>query len=194
MILFNLFKQNFKMTKRPFELNKCIICYDELETDDEIRTKCGHYYCVTCFVYHMRLSNQCGMCRTQIVPDKPKELPKMDNELIINMTDFIMKSFVYEDGLTSMYNNLTNKFSANLKQFMRQQNITVTRSIQKVIDKCTKTVNGEIRLEYNLWMYTLKCVKSMTRWYEEDSSMFITDPFINPSQLIDLNETDTDNE
>lgn len=168
------------MTKRPFEPSTCIICYDEIKSDEEIVTKCNHHYCVTCFVYNMRVSNECAMCRKEIVPDKPKEMLKMDSDLIINMTDFIMRSFIYEEGLISMCANLTNKFNAKLNKFIRSKNITVTRSTQQIIDVCGDIINDGMKLEYDLWMYTLKCVRSVARWYDNNEVVFSTPAYTPP--------------
>lgn len=182
------------MTKRPLEIPLCIVCQDEIREEDKITTKCGHYYCVTCFVYHMRVSNVCGMCRSQIVPDKPKELPTMDTQVVMNLTDFIMRSFVYENGLTMLYLNLTNKFSSILNKFLRVGNIRLTRGTTEIVEKCKEIINGDIRLEYDLWMYTLKCVKSVGKWYEEDNAIFTVPSYINPSTFIGVDDTDSEEE
>ena len=180
------------MTKRPLEIPLCIVCQDEIEEDNKITTKCWHYYCVTCFVYHMRVSNVCAMCRSEIVPAKPKELPVMDSSIVMNITDFIMRSFVYESGLSNMYLNLTNKFDALLGKFLRTGNIRLTRGTTEIIEKCKEIINGDIRLEYDLWMYTLKCVKSVGKWYEDDNPVFTSPLYINPSTLIDHTQSDSD--
>jgi hypothetical protein len=50
--------------------NECMICYEELVLKNgSINIKCGHPYCVPCFVKHMRMDNKCAMCRVEIVPE-----------------------------------------------------------------------------------------------------------------------------
>lgn len=146
----------------------CIVCFETINDDiGKIKTKCGHIYCVSCFVYHMRVSNTCGYCRFEIVPKKPKEPHVMDHIIRMNITDFIMTSFRNDNGLTRMYANLTNKFNALLEKALQRDMIVLTRSTTNIINICRELL-PDIRLEYDLWHYTMNCVDSVNMWYEND--------------------------
>lgn len=57
---------------------ECIICYETITEDTgSVRLKCKHEYCPQCFAKHMRVSNQCAMCRKNVtdVPHPPKDPP-----------------------------------------------------------------------------------------------------------------------
>lgn len=55
---------------------ECIICYEDITKDTGcVRLKCKHEYCAPCFAKHMRVSNQCAMCRKDVTdtPHPPRE-------------------------------------------------------------------------------------------------------------------------
>ena len=52
--------------------DECIICYETVG-DGEVRIKCGHIYCVGCFVKHMRTASSCAYCREPICEAPPKK-------------------------------------------------------------------------------------------------------------------------
>lgn len=67
------------MENKMSEEASCIICYEEFATSLErgrVRTGCGHSYCAICFAQVMRVSNQCSMCRHEITPDVPRDVPR----------------------------------------------------------------------------------------------------------------------
>lgn len=51
---------------------ECVVCCDEIG-DEIVKIKCGHTYCVTCFVKDMRQRGTCAMCRTEICEAPPKK-------------------------------------------------------------------------------------------------------------------------
>lgn len=156
------------MNKRPCPNNECMVCMDEItDSLDEIKTKCGHIYCLTCFVYHMRVSNSCGYCRTELVAEKPKELPTMDDRLIINMTDHILNNFQEAGGMDVIYTNLSNKFKAYIGRAIRETDIRITRNTNNVIEECLKIIPN-LNLDFAMWAYTLESVQAVANWYEND--------------------------
>lgn len=59
-------------TQLPAE--ECMVCYEEIEREN-VALKCGHTYCVQCFIKHMRVGNNCAGCRAPIC-DPPKKHEK----------------------------------------------------------------------------------------------------------------------
>ncbi|MFY7728192.1 MAG: RING finger domain-containing protein [Flavobacterium sp.] len=51
---------------------ECIVCCDEIG-DEMVKIKCGHTYCVSCFVKDMRQRGTCAMCRADICEAPPKK-------------------------------------------------------------------------------------------------------------------------
>lgn len=50
----------------------CIICYEKESDNGNVNLKCGHEYCLNCFIKHMRLDNKCAMCRYKLAEDVEK--------------------------------------------------------------------------------------------------------------------------
>jgi hypothetical protein len=50
---------------------ECMVCYEDIECE-KVSLKCGHAYCVQCFIKHMRVGNNCACCRAHIC-DPPKK-------------------------------------------------------------------------------------------------------------------------
>lgn len=61
--------------------NECVICYDNKYKNGCVSLKCGHDYCVDCFVEHMRSSNTCAYCRIAIC-STPKPNKKISPEVV----------------------------------------------------------------------------------------------------------------
>lgn len=47
------------------ENEECMVCYEKV-SDEKVTIKCGHTYCVECFVKHMRTQGTCAYCRTDV--------------------------------------------------------------------------------------------------------------------------------
>jgi hypothetical protein len=47
----------------------CSICWSDLKETNKVVTKCGHSYCMDCFLKHTQgtvANNKCPMCRTEL--------------------------------------------------------------------------------------------------------------------------------
>ena len=51
---------------------ECMVCYEDIE-DEKVNLKCGHAYCVQCFIKHMRVGNNCAGCRAHICEPPKKQ-------------------------------------------------------------------------------------------------------------------------
>ena len=55
--------------------NECFVCFELLNEDSgKVILKCGHLYCPSCFARHMRRDNTCGICRSVVTEEDPKEV------------------------------------------------------------------------------------------------------------------------
>lgn len=50
---------------------ECMVCYEDIE-GEQVNLRCGHAYCVQCFIKHMRVGHNCAGCRAPIC-DPPKK-------------------------------------------------------------------------------------------------------------------------
>jgi hypothetical protein len=62
--MFEKIHSNEMIKKTPCE---CPICYEPLGETNVCITKCGHKFCIGCLFKHSERSNDCPMCREQIV-------------------------------------------------------------------------------------------------------------------------------
>lgn len=61
---------------------ECIICYEDVGGENgEVTTKCGHKYCTTCFIIHMRQKSKCAYCRIDICETPHSSLPLFSEAL-----------------------------------------------------------------------------------------------------------------
>jgi hypothetical protein len=61
---------------------ECIICYEDVGGENgEVTTRCGHKYCTTCFITHMRQKNKCAYCRMEICETPHSSLPLFSEAL-----------------------------------------------------------------------------------------------------------------
>ena len=58
------------------EKEECSICMEEME--GEVRLKCGHRMCPSCFARHSRVNNRCPYCRDEFAPERQKKLEISD--------------------------------------------------------------------------------------------------------------------
>lgn len=53
-------------TTRVTQVNECPICFNPLENVNCCTTRCGHNFCLECFIKHTKKNNKCPMCRGPI--------------------------------------------------------------------------------------------------------------------------------
>ena len=82
-----------KRVKRPVidptresEDHDCCICMEKMEKVNCCTTRCGHEFCLTCFVRHSKgdIYAKCPLCRTTITdgPVPPPPPPPIDDDYI----------------------------------------------------------------------------------------------------------------
>ena len=63
--------------------DNCIICYEKISEDENVKIKCGHTYCLNCFIKHMRIDNKCAICRKILCEKDNSNKKKMPIEEIM---------------------------------------------------------------------------------------------------------------
>ena len=70
----------------PEEDHDCCICMEKMEKVNCCTTRCGHEFCLTCFVRHSKgdIYAKCPLCRTTITdgPVPPPPPPPIDDDYI----------------------------------------------------------------------------------------------------------------
>ena len=62
----NDLKRQFVIYECKEEPCACPVCFDSIEANNYTMTKCGHKFCLPCFV-EILPSNTCAMCRQELV-------------------------------------------------------------------------------------------------------------------------------
>lgn len=71
----------------PEEEQECCICMEKMQNVNCCTTRCGHKFCLTCFVRHSKgdIYAKCPLCRTTITdapePPPPPPPPPIDDEM-----------------------------------------------------------------------------------------------------------------
>lgn len=136
--------------------NECIICYNDKDQNGSVSLKCGHKYCVDCFIEHMRSSNTCAYCRT-VVCSTPKPSKTISPEIV-----------------ASLYNNCLNDHALNEIRFdiyeqilpflhitPKQKYITITDINAAFGSIDVKSINGISTL-------ALDIIQKLSDWYENE--------------------------
>jgi hypothetical protein len=61
-----------EQVKESYEEENCPICLDEFsdKPNNQSMTKCGHKFCTSCLMQHLRKNNNCPCCRTQLLEER----------------------------------------------------------------------------------------------------------------------------
>lgn len=87
-------KQIIPVPKNEKGVHECIICYANLRELNKVTTKCGHHFCIDCFLSHhdsnQASSGDCPMCRAQILEvevEEPDEITPHQERIIDTIRD-----------------------------------------------------------------------------------------------------------
>ena len=65
---------------------ECMICYTDLRELNKVTTKCGHHFCVDCFLNHytskQKSSSDCPICRAGLIESKGHPAAPADNMIM----------------------------------------------------------------------------------------------------------------
>jgi hypothetical protein len=63
---------------------ECTICYNDLKDLNKVTTKCGHHFCIDCFVSHYNsnqaMSTKCPMCRAELLEQQQQRAPEQHHQ------------------------------------------------------------------------------------------------------------------
>jgi len=64
-------KEQNKENSETYEDTSCPICLEEFseKPNNQSMTKCGHKFCTSCLMQHLRKNNNCPCCRTQLLEE-----------------------------------------------------------------------------------------------------------------------------
>ena len=80
-------KNVIPVPKNDKGVHECTICYVDLRELNKVTTKCGHHFCIDCFLSHhdsnQASSGDCPMCRAQILEvEEPEGISPYQEHII----------------------------------------------------------------------------------------------------------------
>ena len=139
------------------EKQECVICYESV-SNGKVDIKCGHTYCVDCFVKHMRVSNTCAYCRTELC-ELPQSKRRMSADTRSELIDMAFNAGLYEtlhgDFLRQMRSSICDQMST----------LPNTRGARVVDEMCQRAVQS-VDMTLAAWIIGLQSSNYITDWYE----------------------------
>ena len=114
---FNHYSDKFKHViskeeriQNHIEKYDCVVCMEEIE-DNICMLKCNHGFCVNCFIQHVRLKNDCPLCREELcsIPQRKK---KISNEGIVYYINYHLNMH-YEERGNATFNQFLSNYVVN---------------------------------------------------------------------------------
>ena len=121
--------------------DECIICYETVG-DGEVRTKCGHIYCVGCFVKHMRTASNCAYCREPICEAPQKK--RLSEHIQSAMSDRIA-----EETSEDITDQIRARMIHGIRMRVAKMGLMQTELVQAIEDEFVQEIeatnfNGEL--------------------------------------------------
>jgi hypothetical protein len=135
------------------EKKECMVCYEEV-LDESVTIKCGHTYCVTCFVKHMRTQGTCAYCRTEVCEPPAKKSLGPDSRASV-IDQWLENSRDLNDLIRG--DNLANN-----------QNLIRTETVNMVENLCVEAARNT-NMTFGLWMAGIRASEYTSYWYESEA-------------------------
>ena len=137
---------------------ECIVCCDEIG-DEIVKIKCGHTYCVSCFVKDMRQRGTCAMCRTEICEAPPKKT--LDRDTRANIID------QWLDNSRQIADTIRAEFIEQMRGSIDRQRIIRSDHLNELE---RLFIGAAIRtdLTMSLWNAGIVAREYTSYWYESD--------------------------
>ena len=141
------------------ENEECMVCYEKVSTE-KVTIKCGHTYCVECFVKHMRTQGTCAYCRADVCkpPVKASLAPDMRasimDQWLENSQD--LSAMIREEFIRQMRDNLA-----------RDVRLIRTETAEMIENLCIGAASNT-NLTFGLWMAGVRASEYTSYWYESD--------------------------
>ena len=138
---------------------ECIVCCDEIG-DEMVKIKCGHTYCVTCFVKDMRQRGTCAMCRTEICEAPPKK--RMDRNTRADIID------QWLDNSQQIADTIRAEFIEQMRASLDRQRIIRSERVTEMERMFIHAAIGT-NLTVSLWNAGIVASEYISHWYELDT-------------------------
>ena len=156
---------SFDAEKIP-ETSECMICYDTI-TNENVTIKCGHKYCVKCFILHMRTKNECAYCR-QVINN---EIPTINHiNQIPMMTLDARREIIWEfiENSRNLISNFKSDFINHLEStIINEQSSDTEREMFKRIKSESNSANST----FSLIPIMAQIIQVTSEWYESDDAI-----------------------
>jgi hypothetical protein len=140
------------------EPQECIVCCDEIG-DEMVKIKCGHTYCVSCFVKDMRQRGTCAMCRVDICEAPPKKT--LDRNTRSDIID------QWLDNSRQIEDTIRAEFIEQMRASIDRQRIIRTEHVNE-LERVFIGAATETNLEMSLWNAGIVASEYTSYWYEND--------------------------
>ena len=137
---------------------ECIVCCDEIQ-NEMVKIKCGHTYCVTCFVKDMRQRGTCAMCRTEICEAPPKK--SMDRNTRADIID------QWLDNSQQIADTIRAEFIEQMRASLDRQRIIRSERVTEMERMFIHAAIGP-NLTVSLWNAGIVASEYISHWYELD--------------------------
>ena len=142
------------------EKRECIICYETVD-GEKVSIKCGHTYCVGCFVKHMRLNNECAYCRAELC-EAPQNKRRIDTDtrsrLIEEALDCNnMRETIKADFIRQMRDSITKRIVSDNPRNLRSATLST--------EICATAVMS-VDMTFASWVVGLHTSQYISDWYE----------------------------
>ena len=135
---------------------ECIVCSDEIG-DETVKIKCGHTYCVTCFVKDMRQRGTCAMCRAEICEAPPKKT--LDRNTRADIID------QWLDNSRQISDTIRAEFIEQMRASIDRQRIIRTEHVNDLERVFINAAIGT-NLTMSLWSAGIVASEYTSYWYE----------------------------
>jgi hypothetical protein len=147
----------------PYE---CPICMETKceNRDGVVKLGCTHKFCTKCFVIHMRVANQCAMCRRKVCA-KPKKKHMSASDRFDIVSELVWNSPMAED----IHERIMNNARTNL---IKASGNVETRFVRETMGRIKDFVKEEDIRKASL-MTAFLVTERVSGWYGDKSSAHI---------------------
>ena len=154
------FESHMLKALKAEEKRECIICYETVD-NEKVSIKCGHTYCVGCFVTHMRLNNECAYCRTELC-EAPQNKRRIDTDTRSHLIEAAlecnnMRDTIKSDFIRQMRDSITTQILENTPRN--------SRSATLLTEICARAVIS-VDMTFASWVVGLHTSGYISDWYE----------------------------
>lgn len=102
-------KEEYKQDDKEKEENSCAICLEQQkreETKNLATTPCGHTFCLTCLLGHLKHNNTCPLCRAPIEENTKKPATPISYDDGVMLLNYELTSLRIEENIQEQINAL----------------------------------------------------------------------------------------